>query len=224
MSTGGYVYHIINRGVGRMTLFESDDDYAAFEQVLAEAVERTPGIRLLGYCIMPDHWHLMAWPRGDGDLSEFMRWLTVTHTQRWHAHHHSSGTGPIYQGRFKSFPTHKDDHFYTVMRYVERNAKRANLVRKAEAWRWGSLWRWVNRQGPAGRVADLPELSTWPIARPRAWTTHVNTALTNSELDAVRRCITRSAPYGSDAWTKRIAAKLGLESSLRPIGRPKKVE
>jgi len=82
MSSGGYVYHVLNRGVGRMTLFETDEDYAAFERALAEAVDRRPGIRLLGYCIMPSHWHLVVWRRGDDDLSEFMRWLTMTHTQR----------------------------------------------------------------------------------------------------------------------------------------------
>ena len=69
---------------------------------------------------------LVLWPRGDGDLSEFMRWLTVTHTQRWHAAHGTAGTGPLYQGRFKSFPIQEDDHLWAVLRYVERNALRAN--------------------------------------------------------------------------------------------------
>ena len=144
ISSGGVVYHVLNRGVGRMTLFEDRDDYAAFERVLAQAQERLP-MRLLGYCLMPNHWHLVVWPRKDGDLSEWMRWLTVTHTQRWHAHHHSAGTGPVYQGRFKSFPIQSSPHLLTVVRYVERNALRARLVKQAEDWRWGSLWRWVNR-------------------------------------------------------------------------------
>src|SRR5713101_412578 len=101
---GGLVYHVLNR-----------------------AHARTP-IRILGYCLMPNHWHLVLWPRDDGQLSEFMRWLTVTHTQRWHAHHHTAGTGPVYQGRFKSFPVQSDEHVITVCRYVERNPLRANLV------------------------------------------------------------------------------------------------
>jgi len=124
IATGGFVYHVLNRGVGRMQIFEDDDDFAAFERVLAEAIHRRPAARLLGYCVMPNHWHLVLWPRGDDDLSEFMRWLTVTHTQRWHAHRRSAGTGPIYQGRFKSFPIERDEHFLTAMRYVERNALR----------------------------------------------------------------------------------------------------
>lgn len=84
-STGGIVYHVLNRAVGRMTLFEKDEDYLAFEKVLQQTVERTSS-RLLSYCVMPNHWHLLWWPRQDGELSEVMRWLTVTHTQRWHAH------------------------------------------------------------------------------------------------------------------------------------------
>jgi hypothetical protein len=48
----------------------------------------------------------------------------LMHTQRWHAHHRSAGSGHVYQGRFKSFPIQEDDHFYTVTRYVERNALR----------------------------------------------------------------------------------------------------
>src|SRR2546429_218454 len=137
-AAGGYVYHVLNRGVGRYAFFKKTTDYDAFVRVLAEAHERTP-MRVLGYCLMPNHLHLVLWPRKDGELSEFMRWLTVTHTQRWHARYHSQGTGPIYQGRFKSFPIAEDDHLLTVLRYVERNPLRAGLVRSAAKWRWSSL-------------------------------------------------------------------------------------
>lgn len=221
VAMGGVAYHVLNRGVGRMKLFDDEADYAAFERVLAEAVERVPGARLLGYCVMPNHWHLAVWPRGDDDLSEFMRWLTVTHTQRWHAHRHTAGTGPIYQGRFKSFPVERDEHLATVLRYAERNAKRAGLVERAEDWRWGSLWRWVNRRLAAANGPELPALSDWPIDRPRGWCELVNDALSEAELEAVRRSVKRGAPYGGDAWVRRTAERLGLESSLRPRGRPR---
>src|SRR5271154_2044973 len=100
-------------------------------------------MRLLAYCSMPNHWHLVVWPRNDGELSPLVGWLTLTHTQRWHAHHRSAGSGHVYQGRFKSFPIQEDEHFHTVARYVERSALRANLVGRGEDWRWGSLYRWV---------------------------------------------------------------------------------
>ena len=171
-------------------------------------------MRLLSYCVMPNHWHFVVWPRRDGDLSEFFRWLTVTHTQRWHAHHRTSGTGPLYQGRFKSFPIQADDHFLTVCRYVERNALRANLVERAEAWQWSSLWR-REQGGAASCLAD------WPLRRPPDWLDFVNGVQTESEVAAVRRCVQRGSPFGGPKWTNATATKLGLESSLRPRGRPK---
>jgi putative transposase len=135
---------------------------------------------------------------------------------RWHAHHHSAGTGHLYQGRFKSFPIETDDHFYTVLRYVERNALRARLVKRAENWRWSSLWR--REQG------DPALLSAWPVPRPADWPRLVNLPQTEAELEAVRRSVIRGLPFGGDAWTQRTARRLGLESTLRPRGRPKQAE
>ena len=166
-------------------------------------------MRLLAYCLMPNHWHLLVWPRGDEDLSEYMRWLTVTHTQRWHLAHDTSGTGPLYQGRFKSFPVEADDHFYSVCRYVERNALRANLVRRAEDWRWGSLWQ------PTNQRYDV-SMSEWPLPRSTQWTEYDNAPQTESELAALRQCVLRGRPFGSAQWQRQTAKTLGLEKTLRP--------
>jgi len=212
-ATGGYVYHALNRAVGRATIFDKWGDYEAFEKVLRQAGDFVP-MRLLAYCLMPNHWHLVLWPRRDDDLSEYLRWLTVTHTQRWHAHYHTAGTGPLYQGRFKSFPAQEDEHLLSVCRYVERNALRAVLVRRAEEWRWSSLWR--RQQG------GVPWLHPWPVAVPAKWLAQVNHAETEAELEALRRSVVRGMPYGNTAWQKRTATRLGLESSLRPRGRPHK--
>jgi putative transposase len=142
---------VLNRSNGRQPLFCKEADYAAFERVIEESHAREP-LRILAYCVMPNHWHWVVWPEPGADrrVSEFFRWLTVTHTQRWHAHYHTSGTGHLYQGRFKSFPVETDEHLYTVLRYVERNAVRADLVARAEEWRWSSVWRFY--QGTRLRV------------------------------------------------------------------------
>ena len=210
------IYHVLNRANTRMTIFKKDEDYAAFEVVLQEAVERT-GMRLLAYCVMPNHWHLVLWPQADGDLSKFTGWLTLTHTQRWHAHRRSVGSGHVYQGRFKSFPIADDGHLLTVCRYVECNALRANLVSSAEDWRWGSLWRWAQGDAEAKSL-----LSPWPVRRAPSWVDHVNRPLNDRELIALRRCIDRGAPFGGVDWTQDVVKKLGLETTLRPRGRPRK--
>lgn len=209
---------MLNRANARMTIFADDGDYVAFEKVLAEAVERTE-TRLLAYCIMPNHWHLVVWPRKDGELSRFVGWLTLAHTQRWHAHRRSTGSGHVYQGRFKSFPVQEDEHFYTIARYVERNALRANLVRRAELWRWGSLARWLR-----GAAEDKQLLAAWPLARKASWVDHVNAPQTEAELVAVRPSVQRGSPLGDEAWSQRTVRRLGLESTIRPRGRPKKLK
>ena len=150
-------------------------DYEAFEEVLVEAKEQVP-MRVLAWCVMPTHWHLAFWPHKDGDLAEFMRWMTVTHTQCWHAAHGTAGTGPLYQGRFKSFPIQEDGHRLTMLRYVEGNALPANLVQRAEDWRWSSLRRRVR-----GDVAVLDE---GPVPLPGDWRQHVQSVQTEAELAA----------------------------------------
>jgi putative transposase len=217
VTSGGYVYHMLNRANGRLRMFHKDADYAAFERMMAEALEHVPGMRLLAYCLLPNHWHLLVWPTSDGELSDFGHWLALTHTQRWHAHYRNVGVGHLYQGRFKSFLVEADDHYLTVCRYVEQNALRAGLVERAEDWRWGSLWR-------RGRSdTSLPELlQKGPVALPKTWIAEVNQAQTEAELAALRRSVQRGQPYGEESWVRSIAGRLGLESTLRPRGRPRK--
>ena len=214
VAPGGMVYHVLNRGVGRMRLFVTDADYAAWERVILETLALSP-MRICAYCWMPNHWHLVLWPEKDGQLSTFMQRVTNRHTQRWQRAKRRVGYGHLYQGRFKSFPVESDDHFYSLVRYVERNALRAGLVERAEDWPWCSLSR-----RPASE-ARIP-LSAWPLPRPARWTQHVNQPQTEGEVEAIRRSLRRGRPYGGQAWTERIAHKIGLESTLRPRGRPRK--
>lgn len=121
---GGFVYHVLNRANDRKTIFQKASDYEAFGRLMAEVQERVP-MRVLAWCLMPNHWHLLLWPERDGQLSDYVRLLTLTHTQRWHAHYHSAGSGHLYQGRFKSFLVESDMYLLTVCRYVEQNPLRA---------------------------------------------------------------------------------------------------
>ncbi len=213
-SVGGMVYHVLNRGNAQAEVFHHPEDYAAFLHLLGEAGERH-AMRLLGYCLMPNHFHLVAWPREDGDLSRWMQWLLTSHVRRYHRDY--QGSGHVWQGRFKAFPIQKDEHLLTVLRYVERNPVRANLVRRAERWPWSSL-------GKTPRGVERPPLDAGPAPRGEAWQTYVNQPLTEIELAAMRRSVARGAPYGGNDWIRRTAKRLGLESTLRPRGRPRKKE
>jgi len=210
------VFHVLNRGVGRMKLFYKDADYEAFERYLEKTRETRP-MRICGYCLMPNHWHLLLWPENDGDLGAFMQKLTITHARNWQEYRKKVGTGHVYQGRYKSFPVESDDYFYQVARYVERNALRADLVNRADQWRWGSLHR---REHGTSQQRKL--LSKWPLPRPRNWLATVQQPQSQTELDALRKSVNKGIPYGSDSWVKATAKQLGIESTMRPRGRPRK--
>jgi putative transposase len=145
-----------------------------------------------------------------------MQRLTITHVARWQRQRRRVGFGHIYQGRFKSFPVSKDKYFYDVARYIERNAFRTTLVKRALDWRWSSLWRKENETKD-----DDWRLSSWPVRRPSDWRKIVSAAQDVAELKALRESIRRGRPYGPEDWVAATAAELGLEPSLRPRGRPR---
>ncbi len=217
ITESGTVYHLLNRRVMRLPLFEKDADYEVFERVLGGSLARPDAPRLLSYCLMPNHWHVVVQAGERTDLSTWMQWVTVTHTHRWHSHDHSAGEGPLYQGRFKSFPVEQETPFLVLCRYVEANALRAGLVERAEAWRWSSLWVRRHREAEMNRC-----LSDWPVERPRNWLAEVNRPLGKDGLEPVRQAVARGTPLGSERWRIRIAGRLGLDLTLRPRGRPRK--
>ena len=216
IAPGGIVFHVLNRGNASAEIFANDDDFAAFERAMADTLAQVP-LRLLAYCLMPNHWHLVLWPRREGELGRFMQRLTTTHVRRWRLARGTVGQGHLYQGTYKSFPVQDGDHFLTICRYVERNPLRARLVRRAEAWRWSSLWRRRHRMASE----DLPPLAEWPIPPPRNWLQRVNRPETEAELALVRTSIARGRPFGRRTWQQRTAKRLHLESTFRPRGRPK---
>lgn len=212
------VYHVINRSNARIPIFINEGDYLAFEKILEEAKERE-NMRILAYCIMPNHWHLVLYPRSDGDVSRFMGWVTSTHTQRWHSMHETVGSGHLYQGRYKSFPVQTDEYFLTLCRYVEQNPLRAKLVKHFLEWRWSSVWR---RERGTQKQQEL--LDAWPTSRPEKYLTWLGESENEERLKNIRMCVKRGQPYGSDWWRDQIAKKLHLESTMRSRGRPSKEE
>jgi putative transposase len=212
---GNQVYHVLNRANARVQIFDNMKDYERFEQILEEAVNRYD-MRLLAYCVMPNHWHLVLYPKQDRGLSSFMGWLTNTHTRRWHTAKDTIGEGHLYQGRYKSFLCQRDSHFLILVRYVERNAKQANLVKRAEDWQWSSAWR---RDKGTGKQQKI--LSPWPVEMPREYLSWLNRPQSEKEEKAIELATQKGSPFGAEGWLKRAVKKYNLESTLHFPGRPK---
>ncbi len=211
----GGIYHALNRGNARHAIFFKDADFESFEHLIAEGLQKFP-VDLIAYQWMSNHWHMVLSPQVDGGMSAFIGWITLTHTQRYHARHGTMGDGHVYQGRYKSFPVQDDDHFHVVCRYVERNALTAKLVKRAQDYRWGSLYNWTGGDSPI-------ELARWPVRRLPRWVQRVNRALGKKELDALVNSVKRGLPFGEKNWTDATTKRLGLESTARARGRPKKL-
>lgn len=209
-ATAGYVQHVLNRAVRKHRIFHTDRDYRAFVTVLLQARRRF-AMRTAAFVVMPNHWHLLLWPDRDEQLSQFMHWLTTTHTQRWHTAHRSVGTGPLYQGRYKAIPVQDDGHFYTVARYVERNPVRAGLVERVEKWRWSSAW-YRAHYGPT-------LFDDWPVPLPPHWVDLANEPQGGVHLGLVRDAVRRGRPYGDGKFVLDATLTFGLEHTCFPQGR-----
>lgn len=162
----GCVHHATNRGNRRKTIFHKAGDYQAFIAVLTEAVAKF-GMRVISFCIMRNHWHLMLWPDEKVSISTFMQWLTGTHVRRYHAHYGLTGTGHLYQARFHNKVCREARDVLSMIRYVEGNALAAGIVKRAEDWPWSSLAFRLKGEGEG-------LLSPGPVELPANWTTFVN--------------------------------------------------
>ena len=216
VAVGDTVFHVLNRSNGRVPIFHTDKDYAHFESLLLEGVELV-GMRILAYCIMPNHWHLVLYPHKDGDMSEFMRWVTTTHVRQRRTMTKTVGEGHLYQGTYKSFPIETDHHLTTVIRYVEQNPLRAKLVERAEDWQWSSLYR---RQ--RNNKEDKKLVAILPTELAANYLESVNTVFKDKDLQCVRHSITKGTPYGDADWVRDMVEKYDLTSTMRGPGRPKR--
>ncbi len=213
VDVGNEIYHVINRANARLPIFFQEEDYKLFEAILEKAKDKYD-MRIIAYCLMPNHFHLVLYPRKDGDLQKFMQWVTLTHTQRWHTKNKTVGTGHLYQGRYKSFLVEGDRHLLSVIRYVERNALRANLVKKAENWDFSSLSRRLSKSENKKKL-----LSPWPIPEPSDYLSFVNTSMSENEVEVIRYSVNRGKPFGSDEWSSTMVDRFKLMSTIRKKGR-----
>jgi putative transposase len=213
-ATGKFFFHVLNRAVDGMLLFETPGDYQRFLDILVAGMRLFP-VRVFAYCLMPNHWHLVMSPCTDDALSGFMRWATAKHAQSWRRFRESEGRGAVYQGRYKAIAVQDDRHFVRLSLYVERNAKRGGLAERAEAWSWSSA-------SPSSGSPDRPELTEWPIPRPADWLTRLNAPEDPRILDSIRKSVRANRHYGSLAWRRQTGLTLNWREGHRPPGRPRR--
>jgi putative transposase len=194
-----YHYHVLNRANARSQIFYTPADYQLFIEILEETVELLE-MRLLAYCLMPNHWHLLVQPRNDGDLSRFVARLTNTHVKQYQSKHKTVGLGHLYQGRYKSFIIEEDQHLYTVLRYVERNAMKANLCARSEDWPWGSAF--------LRAAGNTKLLSPLPFDLPETYLSKLHVPLFAAEEEAVERSEQHSVAYASAGWQEDLGVLL----------------
>lgn len=202
---GLHVFHILNRGNARGTVFRSASEFRDFIDLMRQAKERTE-VEVYAFAILPNHFHAVVKPRAEGALSAFMQWWLTSHVRR--AHKRRSSSGHVWQGRFKSFPVETSEHLLTVLRYVLLNPLRASLASTPREWPFSSL-----------RYPQM--LDPWPIAPPAHFDQWLGEGLSEDQLVELRRSVARRAPFGSSEWTEAVAREAGLESTLRPRGRPR---
>ena len=174
------VHHVVNRGNRKKVIFEKREDYGAFLDILGQACSDFQ-MRLLSYCIMSNHWHLVLWPDETVSLSAFMHWLTSTHVRRYHLHYGLTGTGHLYQDRYRDRICRDERGVLAVMRYVEANPLAAGLVTRAQDWEWSSLH--LRAQGLEKRL-----LAEGPVPLPPNWIAYVNETTPKDLEDQVPDC------------------------------------
>lgn len=208
----GFIYHVLNRGNSGQEVFHKENDYVAFINLMKEA-KTLYSVKLFAYCLMPNHFHMVLMPNKAEDLSKWMQWLMTSHVRRHHRHYKTSGH--VWKGRFKSFVIQKDSHLLTVLRYVEGNPVKAGLVNYAKDWLWSSHREAIDK---VSRIL----IDEVPIEIQGDWSKCVDEPLTEKELEKIRQSVNRQSPYGALQWQKEVVKELGLESTIRSRGRPRK--
>jgi putative transposase len=217
----GLIYHALNRGNNRADVFIGDGDREAFLEALKQTQVRYP-FKLLGYCLMTNHFHLLLQPQPGQSISRILQSLTVAHTWRYHKRYSSSGH--VWQGRFKSPVIQDGKHLLVVLRYIEANPLRAAIVTDPGEYKWSSFQHHGMGRADA-LLSTFPEwehLGSTQSQRRRHWRQKVRASQREAELTAIRTSLRSGRPLGEAAWVERVSDRLGIDPRPRPRGRPPK--
>ena len=211
----GCPHHVTQRGNNRQDVFFVDEDRRVYLEILAEQAERF-GLKIEGYCLMGNHVHLVATPAGEHSLAKAIGRTDFHYTRYINRLHGRSGH--LWQNRFFSCAL-DDEHFWSALVYVERNAVRARLVRRAWRWPWSSAAAHCGGLDKTG----LLDLADWrKRISPEQWRESVAQVEDEQTVERLRRWTHRGRPLGSDGFLSKLERAFGRRLRSLPVGRPKK--
>ncbi|HWC96908.1 MAG TPA: transposase [Candidatus Sulfopaludibacter sp.] len=213
----GVAHHVTQRGNNRQPVFQNDDDRSLYLRLLQRHAVAN-GARILGYCLMTNHVHLVVTPERENSLA---RTFCATHAEYAHALNQKRQTsGHIWQGRYYSCPL-DEAHMERAMLYVDLNPVRAAIVSTAWEWPWSSA-----RAHAAAEARDLVLDREWDELTGGwnhvSWREQLESALTEQDTAALRRATRRGVPLGSEAFIDELERRAGRRLRLLERGRPKK--
>ncbi len=196
----GFPHHVTQRGNGRATTFFGEQDYRLYRDLLV-AQCRECGVGILGWCLMPNHVHLVLVP---ADADGLRRALSQVHRRyAGHIHARECRTGHFWQGRFGCVAM-DEDHLVAALAYVALNPVRAGLVKRAQDWPWSSARALADARRDPG-IVDVGAVSPYR----RAVRDLVAAGEEDVRFEALRRAETIGRPVGDAGFFKRAETLTG---------------
>ena len=202
--------HITQRGVDRREVFSTDQDRSAYLRLLQENL-KDAGVRMLGYCLMSNHVHLVGVPAKEDSLSVLFRRAHGRYAQYYNAR--IGRSGHLWQNRFFACML-GPAHLWTALAYVERNPVRAGMVKFAVEYPWSSASAHLTGNDPSG----ILDLEWWRREQPRNWEKMLQGEETQAEA-ILRTCTYAGKPFGEDCFVRELGEKFGRYWQQ---GRPRK--
>ncbi|MGD0199717.1 MAG: transposase [Bryobacteraceae bacterium] len=211
----GAAHHITQRGNVRRTVFETDSDHLVYLDLLRQ-FSSAYELSLVGYCLMPNHVHLVAVPARAGSMPLALRYTHGRYATYLNAR--QAATGHVWQGRYYSCPL-EQDHLWAALRYTELNPVRAGFVTSPATYAWSSAA--AHCRGASDRLLDLEVWRLWWT--PESWCDFLAAAVTcDAEADQIRASTHTGRPLGSAEFVRDLERTLHRSLVAQKGGRPRK--
>ncbi len=216
------VYHILNRGNNRQTIFLENQDFLHYLEIL-ERYKNKYHFKIFAYCIMSNHIHLVLRTSSDGTISDIMKAITIAHTRHYHYKYDTSGH--VWQGRFRSPIVSTDQYLLTLMRYIEQNPVRAGIVDHPGKYPFSSYA--ANTLIKKDSLVDMEEnpsflgLGNTMDQRIDQYLRIVSSPIKEEELNLIRRSLGGQDHFSSEshlAHVKEMLSSIRKRSPGRPRG------